>query len=77
MVSHIINKRRYEKRGKQDERKSRDVIKGEELVVIAGSIPAKIDDKEIRDKVKYSILKKAVSLSWNGFFCMQIENEPT
>ncbi len=42
----------------QDERKSRDVIKGEELVVIAGSIPAKIDDKEIRDKVKYSILKK-------------------
>jgi aspartyl aminopeptidase len=42
----------------QDERKSRDVIKGEELVVIAGSIPSKIDDKEIRDKVKYSILKE-------------------
>lgn len=42
----------------QDDRKSRDVIKGEELHILVGSIPAKIKTKEIKDKVKYAILEK-------------------
>lgn len=42
----------------QDDRKAKDVIKGEELVLIVGSIPSHVDDKEVRDKVKYSIMKK-------------------
>lgn len=42
----------------QDDRKARDVIKGEELVIITGSIPTTIENKEVKDKVKFSIMKK-------------------
>ena len=42
----------------QDDRKSRDVIKGEELRVLVGSIPTNIENIEIKEKVKYAILEK-------------------
>ncbi|MBU9919255.1 MAG: aminopeptidase [Fusobacteriaceae bacterium] len=42
----------------QGERKAADVIKGEELNIIIGSIPSSIEDKEIKEKVKYAVLEK-------------------
>lgn len=41
----------------QGERKSGEVIKGEELQIIVGSIPSTIENKEIKDRVKYAILE--------------------
>lgn len=41
----------------QGDRKMREVIKGEELQIIVGSIPSTIEDKEVKDKVKYAILE--------------------
>ena len=40
----------------QGERKAREVIKGEELQIIVGSIPSVIKDDEIKELVKYSVL---------------------
>ncbi|BDU51483.1 aminopeptidase [Haliovirga abyssi] len=42
----------------QDDRKAREVIKGEELQLVVGSIPTSIEDKEVKDKVKQAILEK-------------------
>ncbi len=42
----------------QGERKAAEVIKGEELNLIIGSIPTNTEDKEIKEKVKYAILEK-------------------
>lgn len=42
----------------QGERKAAEVIKGEELNLIVGSIPSDTEDKEIKEKVKYAILEK-------------------
>ena len=42
----------------QGDRTAREVIKGEELQIIVGSIPTTINDSEIKDLVKYSILEK-------------------
>ncbi len=42
----------------QRERKSEDVLKGEELKIIVGAIPATIKDKEVKDLVKYAIVEK-------------------
>ena len=42
----------------QGDRTAREVIKGEELQIIVGSIPATINDEEIKDSVKYAILEK-------------------
>ena len=42
----------------QGERTAREVIKGEELQIIVGSIPSTINDSEIKDLVKYAILEK-------------------
>lgn len=42
----------------QGERKAGEVIKGEELNVLIGSIPSTIEDKEIKEKVKYAVLEK-------------------
>lgn len=42
----------------QGERKAAEVIKGEELNIIVGSIPADTEDKEIKEKVKYAVLEK-------------------
>ena len=42
----------------QGDRTAREVIKGEELQIIVGSIPATINDEEIKDLVKYAILEK-------------------
>jgi aspartyl aminopeptidase len=42
----------------QDDRKAREVIKGEELIVIIGSMPSKIDDKDVKTKVKYAVMQK-------------------
>ncbi len=42
----------------QDDRKAREVIKGEELRLLVGSIPTKIEDKEVKEKVKYAILER-------------------
>ena len=41
----------------QGDRKSGEVIKGEELQIIVGSIPTTIDNKEIKSKVKYAVLE--------------------
>ena len=41
----------------QGERKSGEVIKGEELQIIVGSIPSTIEDKDVANKVKYAILE--------------------
>lgn len=42
----------------QAERKAGEVLTGEELQIIVGTIPATIEDKEIKTLVKYSILKE-------------------
>ncbi len=42
----------------QDDRKAREVIKGEELLIICGSIPSTIEDKEVKQKVKYAVMEK-------------------
>ena len=42
----------------QGERKAGEVIKGEELNVLIGSTPSAIEDKEIKEKVKYAVLEK-------------------
>lgn len=42
----------------QAERKAPEVLKGEELQILVGTIPAAIEDKEIKDLVKYSVMKK-------------------
>jgi aspartyl aminopeptidase len=39
-------------------RKAREVIKGEELNIIVGTIPTTIEDKEIKNRVKYAVLEK-------------------
>ena len=41
----------------QGDRKTGEVIKGEELQIIVGSIPSTIENKEIKDRVKYAILE--------------------
>ena len=41
----------------QGDRQTSEVIKGEELQIIVGSIPTTIKDKDIKDLVKYQILK--------------------
>lgn len=41
----------------QGDRKTREVIKGEELQIIVGSIPAQVTDPHLKDKVKYAILE--------------------
>lgn len=41
----------------QGDRKTGEVIKGEELQIIVGSIPSSIENKEIKAKVKYAILE--------------------
>ena len=42
----------------QGERKAADVIKGEELNIIIGSVPSTTEEKEIKEKVKYAVLEK-------------------
>lgn len=41
----------------QGERKAGEVIKGEELQIIVGSIPTIITDKDIKNRVKYAVLE--------------------
>lgn len=63
----------------QDDRKSRDVIKGEELVVIIGSIPSKITDKEVKEKIKYAVIEKLneqYGMKEEDFFSAEIEIVP-
>ena len=42
----------------QRERKASEVLKGEEMNILVGSIPATIEDKEIKELVKYNVLQK-------------------
>lgn len=42
----------------QGERKAGEVIKGEELNILVGSVPTVIADKDIKDKVKHAVLEK-------------------
>lgn len=41
----------------QGDRKTGDVIKGEELQIIVGSIPSSIEDKDVKEKIKYTVLE--------------------
>lgn len=41
----------------QGDRKTGEVIKGEELQIIVGSIPTTIDNREIKSKVRYAVLE--------------------
>ena len=41
----------------QGDRKMREVIKGEELQIIVGSIPSTIENDEVKDRVKYAVLE--------------------
>lgn len=41
----------------QGDRKSGEVIKGEELQILVGSIPSTIEDKDIKEKIKYAVLE--------------------
>lgn len=64
----------------QGDRKSRDVIKGEELQIIVGSIPSLIKDKEIKDLVKYSILERlneAYGMEEEDFISAELELVPS
>ncbi|MDU1910269.1 aminopeptidase [Fusobacterium sp.] len=41
----------------QGERKAGEVIKGEELQIIVGSIPSSIEDKDVKERIKYTVLE--------------------
>ena len=41
----------------QGDRKTGEVIKGEELQIIVGSIPSSIKDKDVKEKIKYTVLE--------------------
>lgn len=41
----------------QGDRKTGEVIKGEELQIIVGSIPSSIGDKDVKEKIKYTVLE--------------------
>ena len=64
----------------QGERKAREVIKGEELQIIVGSIPTMIKDDEIKDLVKYSVLErlnKAYGMTEEDFISAELELVPS
>ena len=64
-------------RNVQDDRKTREVIKGEELKVLFGSIPVK--DKDAKEKIKANILehlKKDYGIEEEDFFSAEIEIVP-
>lgn len=64
----------------QGDRKARDVIKGEELQIIVGSIPSVIKDKEIKDLVKYGVLErlnKAYGMTEEDFISAELELVPS
>jgi aspartyl aminopeptidase len=42
----------------QRERKSPDILKGEELHIVVGSIPSTIKDEKVKESVKYAVLEK-------------------
>lgn len=63
----------------QGERKSGEVIKGEELQIIVGSIPTTIKNNDIRDKVKYTvldILNKEYGIIEEDFISAELELVP-
>lgn len=41
----------------QGDRKTGEVIKGEELQIIVGSISSSIEDKDVKEKIKYTVLE--------------------
>ena len=64
----------------QGERKAREVIKGEELQIIVGSIPSVIKDDEIKELVKYSVLEKlneAYGMTEEDFISAELELVPS
>ena len=64
----------------QGERKAREVIKGEELQIIVGSIPSIIKDDEIKELVKYSVLErlnKAYGMTEEDFISAELELVPS
>ena len=64
----------------QGERKAREVIKGEELQIIVGSIPSVIKDDEVKDLVKYSVLEKlnkAYGMVEEDFISAELELVPS
>lgn len=64
-------------RNVQDDRKTREVIKGEELKVLFGSIP--IDDDKAKEKIKANILlelKNKYNIEEHDFFSAEIEIVP-
>ena len=64
----------------QVERKAREVIKGEELQIIVGSIPSVIKDDEIKELVKYNVLEKlneAYGMTEEDFISAELELVPS
>ena len=64
-------------RNVQDDRKTREVIKGEELKVLFGSVPVK--DEDAKEKIKANILehlKKEYGIEEDDFFSAEIEIVP-
>ncbi|MCQ2609710.1 MAG: aminopeptidase, partial [Lachnospiraceae bacterium] len=64
---------------KQNERKLKEGINGEELNIIVGSNPIDIDDKEVKDKVKHhvlTILNKEYGIKEKDFVRAEIEFTP-
>ena len=64
----------------QGERKGREIIKGEELQIIVGSIPTVIKDDEIKDFVKYGVLEKlnkAYGIVEEDFISAELELVPS
>lgn len=41
----------------QGDRKAGEVLKGEELQIIVGSIPTTVEDKEVKSQIKYAVLE--------------------
>ncbi len=64
----------------QGDRKAREVIKGEELQIIVGSIPSVINDEKIKDLVKYNVLEslnKAYGIVEEDFISAELELVPS
>lgn len=63
----------------QGDRKAGEVIKGEELQIIVGSIPSIIDNEKVKDKVKYTVLEilnKNYGLVEEDFISAELELVP-
>ena len=63
----------------QRDRKASEVLKGEEMNILVGSIPATINDPDIKELVKYNVLQKlndSYGMIEEDFICAELQLVP-